>query len=116
MFAFLLPCAGFFVLAFVVLYGSMGVMDSTSKKPVGGVTDKAVCSHWYVSDECIACDACVLVADKHFAIDEKLDRAIILRQPQNSKEVALCQEALEACPVEAIHHKPITKTSGVGDK
>jgi len=26
---------------------------------------------YYVDEECIACDACVLIAEKHFKIDEE---------------------------------------------
>jgi len=57
-----------------------------------------------VNEECIACDACVLVAEKHFKIDEKTSCAYVYRQPQTQKEFKTCQEALETCPVEAIHY------------
>ena len=63
---------------------------------------------YYVDEECIACDACVLIAEKHFKITEKDPSppiAYVCKQPQNSEELALCQEALEACPVEAIHNR-----------
>lgn len=59
---------------------------------------------YYVDEECIACDACVLIADKHFKIDEEKALAYVCRQPQNQKEHDLCQEAMETCPVEAIHN------------
>ena len=60
---------------------------------------------YYVDQECIACDACVLVAEKHFKIDDEEEAlAYVCRQPQNSEEIDLCQEAVEACPVEAIHN------------
>ena len=59
---------------------------------------------YYVDEECIACDACVLIAEKHFKIDEENNIAYVCRQPQNEEETTLCQEALEACPVEAIHN------------
>jgi len=59
---------------------------------------------YYVDQECIACDACVLVAESHFKIDEEESLAYVCRQPQNPKEIALCKEAMEACPVEAIHN------------
>jgi len=59
---------------------------------------------YYVDEECIACDACVLIAEKHFKIDEENNIAYVCQQPQNQEETALCQEALEACPVEAIHN------------
>ncbi len=57
-----------------------------------------------MDQECIACDACVLVAEKHFKIDEEKALAYVCRQPQNKKEEELCREAMETCPVEAIHN------------
>ena len=68
-------------------------------KPTGSVPGP-----YYVDEECIACDACVLVAEKHFRIDEESSLAYVFRQPQTKKEMVLCQEAMEACPVEAIHN------------
>ena len=59
---------------------------------------------YYVDQECIACDACVLVAERHFKIDEEGGLAYVCQQPQNFKETDLCQEAMEACPVGAIHN------------
>lgn len=63
---------------------------------------------YYVDTECIACDACVLVAEQHFKIHEDEQDgeafAFVCQQPQNQKEKELCQEAMEACPVEAIHN------------
>lgn len=67
-------------------------------------TKKNAPGPYYVDQECIACDACVLVAEKHFKIDENESLAYVCRQPQTSDEKALCQEAMEACPVEAIHN------------
>ena len=66
-------------------------------------TLKNVPGPWYVDEECIACDACVLVTEQHFKIDEDEAYAYVCKQPQTTKEVELCQEALEVCPVEAIH-------------
>ena len=51
-----------------------------------------------VNEDCIACDACVLVAPRHFKIDEEKSVAYVALQPQNKKEYELCEEALEACP------------------
>ena len=60
---------------------------------------------YYVTQDCIACDACILVAEKHFKINEEESPAYayVCRQPQNQQEQVLCEEAMEACPVEAIH-------------
>ena len=59
---------------------------------------------YYVDKECIACDACVLIAEKHFKINEEEALAYVCQQPQTSEEIALCQEAMDVCPVEAIHN------------
>ncbi|MDE0119781.1 MAG: ferredoxin [Bdellovibrionales bacterium] len=59
---------------------------------------------YYVDQECIACDACVLIAEKHFKIDEEAALAYVCKQPHTPEEISLCQEAMEACPVEAIHN------------
>ena len=58
---------------------------------------------FYVDKTCIHCDACVLVAEKHFKLDDENDgHAFVCAQPQTEEEKLLCQEAIESCPVEAI--------------
>ena len=80
----------------------MGKSASMTKDHNNSMPNK---NDWYVDEECIACDACVLVAEKHFKIDESGERAYVYCQPKNSKEETLCQEAMEVCPVEAIHRQ-----------
>ena len=74
-------------------------MANPNSKTKGNVRGK-----YYVDTECIACDACVLAAEKHFKIkeDEESAFAFVVRQPQTSEEEIACQEAMESCPVEAI--------------
>jgi len=57
---------------------------------------------YYVDTECINCDACILAAENHFKINEEEGHAYVYKQPQTEEEKSACQEALEACPVEAI--------------
>lgn len=57
---------------------------------------------YYVNEECIACDACLLAAPKHFEMNEEEGYAFVKKQPETSEEKADCKEALEACPVQAI--------------
>ena len=57
---------------------------------------------FYVDDQCIACDACVHEAPDFFAMNDDDGHAYVIKQPSNEKELQNCQEALEACPVEAI--------------
>ena len=56
---------------------------------------------YYVDRECIACDACVLAAPDHFAPNDD-GNAYVTKQPTNEAEEAVCREAMEGCPVEAI--------------
>lgn len=57
---------------------------------------------YYVDKECIACDACVLAAPDHFKMHDEDGHAFVIKQPENEAEEALCREAMEGCPVEAI--------------
>ena len=57
---------------------------------------------YYVDDECIACDACVLAAPDHFNMDDDDGHAFVTKQPYGEEEEEACREAMDACPVEAI--------------
>jgi ferredoxin len=57
---------------------------------------------FYVDDECIDCDLCREVAPKNFAREKEGGYSFVYKQPEDAEELALCEEALENCPVEAI--------------
>ena len=57
---------------------------------------------FYVDDQCIACDACVMEAPNFFAMNDDDGHAYVKAQPTNQKDINECLSALEACPVEAI--------------
>ena len=57
---------------------------------------------WYVDKECIDCDLCNELAPTNFKSAETDDHSIVFKQPDNEEEEEQCNEALEACPVEAI--------------
>lgn len=57
---------------------------------------------FYVDDQCIACDACVVEAPLFFEMNEMDSHAFVKRQPKTPEEIKNAFEALEACPVEAI--------------
>jgi ferredoxin len=57
---------------------------------------------FYVDDQCIACDACVVEAPRFFTMNHQEGHAYVSLQPSTVEEVKNCIEALEACPVEAI--------------
>lgn len=57
---------------------------------------------WYVDRECILCSVCSDAAPKSFRMSTDEDHDMVFRQPDGAAEEALCQEAMENCPVEAI--------------
>jgi len=57
---------------------------------------------YYVDVECIDCDLCRQVAPDNFTRNEDEGYSYVYKQPNNSVEKELCEEALEGCPVEAI--------------
>ncbi|AFY00272.1 putative ferredoxin [Bdellovibrio bacteriovorus str. Tiberius] len=44
----------------------------------------------------------MLTAPKNFSMHEEDGHAFVARQPETPEEEALCKEAMEGCPVEAI--------------
>lgn len=64
--------------------------------------DQNVNGAFYVDDQCIACDACVMEAPRFFAMNDDEGHAYVKLQPQTEEEKQECLDALEACPVEAI--------------
>jgi ferredoxin len=57
---------------------------------------------FYVDDQCIDCDACRERAPSSFRRNDDKGYSFVWRQPTTPEEEALCREALEGCPVEAI--------------
>jgi ferredoxin len=57
---------------------------------------------FYVDDQCIACDACVVEAPGFFAMNDVDGYAYVKLQPKTDKDIKECLIALESCPVEAI--------------
>ncbi len=54
-----------------------------------------------VTDECIACGACVEIALNNFSIGDS-GLAYVKKQPEDEQELRLVEEAAQACPVGAI--------------
>lgn len=59
---------------------------------------------YYVSLECIDCGLCYDMAPACFRRNEESGLSMVHCQPSNEAELALAEEALQACPVEAIHN------------
>jgi len=57
---------------------------------------------FYVDDQCIACDACVVEAPNFFKMNDVDGHAYVQAQPKSAADIELCNQALELCPVEAI--------------
>src|SRR6266404_6732244 len=57
---------------------------------------------FYVDDQCIDCDLCRETAPDNFTRNEDGGYSYVFKQPVSPDEEALCKEAMEGCPVEAI--------------
>ena len=70
--------------------------DPRDKLP-DGVTGK-----YYVDRQCIDCDVCRDTAPANFVRNDENGYSYVSKQPETDKELMLCAEAFNACPVEAI--------------
>jgi len=61
-----------------------------------------VAGKWYVDRKCILCSVCSEAAPNNFKESTEQDHDIVYKQPENDDEVRQCEEAMAACPVEAI--------------
>jgi ferredoxin len=57
---------------------------------------------YYVDTNCIDCDVCRDTAPDNFTRADSKGYSFVYNQPDSEAERALCEEALLACPVEAI--------------
>jgi len=57
---------------------------------------------FYVDDQCIDCDLCRETAPDNFTSQDHGGYSFVYKQPSTDEERALCEEAMEGCPVEAI--------------
>jgi ferredoxin len=80
--------------------------DSTlQKKTMADVANKYaenVAGKFYVDDQCIDCDLCRETAPANFKRNDDGGHSYVYKQPESPEEEALCKEAMEGCPVEAI--------------
>ncbi len=61
-----------------------------------------VTGQWYVDKKCILCSVCSEAAPNNFKEATAGDHDLVFKQPDGDSEVAQCEEAMAACPVEAI--------------
>ena len=57
---------------------------------------------FYVDDQCIACDACVVEAPDFFSMNKIVGYAYVSKQPTTPEDTDECMRALDICPVLAI--------------
>jgi len=57
---------------------------------------------FYVDSQCIDCDLCRETAPTVFNRHDETGYSYVFHQPTTPDEIALAQEAMEGCPVEAI--------------
>ena len=57
---------------------------------------------WYVDDQCIVCGLCDEVLPEVFALSADGDHNFVHHQPDTGTQLALANEAMDSCPVEAI--------------
>ena len=57
---------------------------------------------FYVDRHCIDCDVCRDTSPSNFTRNDENGYSYVYKQPETPEEFALCQEAVDACPVEAI--------------
>jgi len=72
-------------------------MADIEDKYAGNVAGK-----FYVDEQCIDCDLCRETAPANFTRSEDGGYSFVFKQATTPEEEALCMEALEGCPVEAI--------------
>ena len=61
-----------------------------------------VAGKFYVDQQCIDCDLCRETASEFFARNDDGGYSYVVKQPSTDEEIALCNEAKDGCPVEAI--------------
>ncbi|HKP93223.1 MAG TPA: ferredoxin [Chthoniobacterales bacterium] len=61
-----------------------------------------VAGPYYVDDQCIDCDLCRETAPANYKRNDDGGHSYVYKQPESPEEEALCKEAMEGCPVEAI--------------
>ena len=84
----------------LTVYGSrlleVGLADSTDRVP------ENTPGTYYVDTQCIDCDVCRDTSPENFTRADAGGYSFVFKQPLTDAERALCEEALLACPVEAI--------------
>src|SRR4029078_6280354 len=70
---------------------------------------------FYVDDQCIDCDLCRETAPANLRRNDEGGHSYVYKQSESPEEEALCKEAMEGCPVEAIGSDGADPIGGVSD-
>jgi len=57
---------------------------------------------YYVTEDCICCKLCQMVAPSNFTMEEEEGHFYIYKQPESPEEEKQCIESMDHCPVDAI--------------
>ena len=79
--------------------------SKTKDKTMADIANKYpenITGSFYVDDQCIDCDLCRETAPANFTRNDDGGHSYVYKQPESAEEEALCKEAMEGCPVEAI--------------
>jgi ferredoxin len=79
-----------------VAFSGKNMADPANKYP------ENVSGPYYVDDQCIDCDLCRETAPANYKRNDDGGHSFVYKQPESPEEEALCKEAMEGCPVEAI--------------
>ncbi len=67
---------------------------------------------YYVDDQCIDCDLCRERMPDIFVRNDEGGHSYVRRQPVNEDEIAICEEARDSCPTEAIGNDGVGQEAG----
>jgi ferredoxin len=81
---------------------SICINERESMADIANKYAENVSGQFYVDDQCIDCDLCRETAPANFTRSDGAGYSYVFRQPITPEEEALCKEAMEGCPVEAI--------------
>src|SRR5438046_9046247 len=84
--------------------------DAANKYP------ENVSGPYYVDDQCIDCDLCRETAPANYKRNDDGGHSFVYKQPETPEEEALCKEAMEGCPVEAIGNDGAQSVAVVSDR
>lgn len=62
---------------------------------------QSVPGRFYVTEACLACEACQDIAPHNFRYGEG-QQSFVFKQPTSVEETEQCQRAVEHCPMEAV--------------